>query len=382
MKNGIGKLKIGLALVLSFCIFDIAVANPSSPEIFVNGNKVSTNAIVVDNRTYVPLAAVSEALGANVKGSGTADRIDITLSSSSNDTLVPNIIQKVSPSVVGIIGNYSAATSSYNDKTEYTAHGTGVIIKSGGEILTNAHVVKDLKNIIVVLYDGSAYSAKIKNIDEKSDLAVVKIDKVGLPIVTFSSMDNVVTGKSVIAIGTPISFSLRNSASMGIISGINRGLSTEYALIQTDAAINPGNSGGPLVNMAGEVVGINSNKFAAVGIESMGFAIPADTVQYVISNFDKYGVVVRPELGATFEESWAARRGLPTSSGLTIKKISDGSIGQKAGLQNGDVIMSIDGVKVNSIVDYNECMKKYVFGNVSKTSVSRGGQIIQVDITY
>lgn len=372
------KLKIIVAIAMSLIVFDVAMANTANPSIYVNGNKIAAEAVVVNNQTYIPLSAVSESLGAKVSFDQGSNKIEIT-SPVSYDEIVPNIIKKVSPSVVGIIGNYNSNNDKYSD---VTSHGTGVIIKSGGEILTNAHVVKDLKNIIVVLNDGSAYNGKLKNIDEKSDLAIVKIDKVGLPIATFASMDSVVTGKSVIAIGTPVSFSLMNSASMGIISGINRGIISDYALIQTDAAINPGNSGGPLVNMAGEVVGINSNKFVGTSIEGMCFSIPVDTVSYVLSHFEKYGAVVRPNLGAEFEESWAARMGLPTKSGLTIKKVLPGSNASKAGIQNGDIILSIDGVNVNSKVDLNECMKKYMPGDTCKFVINRNGTQISINVTY
>jgi serine protease Do len=237
-----------------------------------------------------------------------------------NDELVPGVLKSVSSCVVGIIGNQKEDSGySASKYSEEIVHGTGVIIKSNGEILTNAHVVKSMDKIVVVLSDGSGYEATLKCIDEDTDLALIKINKSNLNTARFGKEEDIVIGRTVLAIGTPVSLSLRNSASIGIISGINRGIGSPYSLIQTDAAINPGNSGGPLVNLKGEVIGINSSKFAAPGIEGLGFSIPLNTINYVLKQFEINGKVKRPYLGANFEEDWAARVGLPTNSGLRIR---------------------------------------------------------------
>jgi len=355
----------------------------------VNGAKLTATAgaFIEDGVTYIPLRAVGEALGAAVGWDPDAFAVSVDMpasgaagSAQSEDAAVTSVIEKVSPSVVAIIGNYSQSSSSWQDSyAEGMAGGTGVVIKSGGEILTNAHVVDGMNSIVVILNDGSAYSGKVKYTDEAADLAVVKIDKLGLPIVTFGDSDAIRTGDTVVAIGTPLSFSLRNSASKGIISGVNRGLSSEYALIQTDAAINFGNSGGPLVNLKGQVVGINSSKFAGVGIEGVGFSIPANTVKYVIDQFDQYGKVRRIGINATLEESWAARRGLPTKDGLKVTGAS-GTTGAE-GLAAGDVIFSIGGVAVHSQVDCNECMKKYKSGDKPEFAIKRGGSDMKLKLT-
>jgi len=237
-----------------------------------------------------------------------------------------------------------------------------------------------LRNILVILHDGSAYNGTVKYFDQDSDLAVVKIDKIGLPIATFADSDSIKAGDTVIAIGTPLSFSLRNSASKGIISGMNRGVSSDYALIQTDAAINFGNSGGPLVNLSGQVVGINSSKFAGVGIEGIGFSIPANTVKYVLNQFEEYGEVRRANISATLEEGWAARYGLPSKDGLKVLNTSGKT--QSEGLSVGDVILAIDGIDVHSKVDFNECMKKYRLGNTAEFKIKRGPgeQVIQLTL--
>ncbi len=273
-----GKKVIAYIVVvfISICaIFSFDVLGNSHIKIFVNGEEVVGDVHLINDRTFLPVRAISEALGADVQWDAKKREVHI-YQLSNEDSLLPEIIKEVSPSVVAVIGNLKKSASYYGSSySEKIVHGTGVIIKSTGEILTNAHVVKDIERIVVVLSNGEGFEAVLKNIDEESDLAVIKINKQGLIPAKFGNQEDVIIGRKVIAIGTPVSFSLRNSASLGIISGINRSIDSSYRLIQTDAAINPGNSGGPLINLNGEVIGINSNKYAGEGIRScLGFSIP------------------------------------------------------------------------------------------------------------
>ncbi|MEC0241478.1 trypsin-like peptidase domain-containing protein [Paenibacillus dokdonensis] len=289
---------------------------------------------------------------------------------------VPQIVKNVSPSVVGIIGRSTDPADKTAANRNNLTHGTGVIIKSNGWIVTNAHVVKGLQSTVVVTADGKTYKITDTYVDETSDLAVVKINASNLvPAVFAKSAQSALVGEKVVAIGTPISFSFRNSATVGVVSGLNRAINASYRLIQSDTAINPGNSGGPLVNMKGEVLGINSMKFAAVGVENMGFSIPAETVQYVINQLFKYGEVMRPSLGFNMEESWSAIVGLPTDDPLTITKvISDEA--RKAGIHENDVLYSIDGKRVTSVVDINEMFKSYMPGQTVKLLMQSDGDIV------
>ncbi|QGQ94878.1 PDZ domain-containing protein [Paenibacillus psychroresistens] len=295
---------------------------------------------------------------------------------------VPDAIAKVSPAVVGIIGKPDETESADSDNRFSLAHGTGVIIKADGWIVTNAHVVKNMKNLTVVTTNGKQYAAKTMNIDEESDLALVKISATGLPIAKFADKLNVQVGETVVAIGTPISFSLRNSVSVGVISGIDRSIHSTYRLLQTDAAINPGNSGGPLINLKGEVVGINSLKFAAVGVDSLGFSIPIDTVNYVIQQFFKYGKVKRPYSGLELEESWAAVVGLPTTDPLTVVNVATGSPAGIAGIKKGDVIYSLDAINVTTLIDFNEQLRKYLPGDKTKLMVLSDGDLKTISLTF
>ncbi|USB32798.1 trypsin-like peptidase domain-containing protein [Paenibacillus sp. YPG26] len=306
-----------------------------------------------------------------------ASKSKATGETSTPNDIIPQIIKKVSPSVVGIIGRAANAGSKNQGDNRYNlAHGTGVIYRSDGWIVTNTHVVQGLTNALVVTSDGKSYSIAESYEDEVSDIALIKINAKNLQPAKFAvSSQNVLVGEKVIALGTPISFSLRNSATQGIVSGLNRAVNAAYRLIQTDTAINPGNSGGPLLNMKGEVIGINSMKFEAVGVENMGFSIPTETVQYVVRQLFKYGEVNRPSLGVSLEESWPSLVGLPGDDPLTITKVNSPEA-QKAGLQAGDVLYRVNGKKISSIVDLNELLKSFIPGQTVTLWLESGGDIV------
>ncbi|MED4584153.1 trypsin-like peptidase domain-containing protein [Brevibacillus choshinensis] len=296
-------------------------------------------------------------------------------------TDIPGVIARVSASVVAIVGKPEVRGANRDNRFNL-AHGTGIVVKADGWILTNAHVVKEMDNLTVITVDGKQYAGTVTNMDEESDLALVKIAATGLVPAKFATNYSIKVGETVVAIGTPISVSLRNSASSGIISGVNRSVSSTYRLIQTDASINPGNSGGPLVNLRGEVVGINSLKFVSVGIDNLSFAIPADTAQYVMSHFFTYGKVNRPYWGAELEESWAAVVGLPTKEPLRIIRVEPGSPAEKAGFQSGDVIYSLNQSSFTTLVEFNELLKRYLPGQTVEIVVQSGGDLIARKVTF
>jgi serine protease Do len=361
-------LVFGLVFLVLCCSY-IIVSGKSDLKVIVDGNTSNVSATTINNKVYVDVEQLSSVLGYNV--TKTSNSISI-----SSDDKITNIVKTVGPSVVGIIGNTKADETT----SEGLALGTGVIIKSGGEILTNAHVVEDMTRIVVVLSDGSGYEARIKYIDTASDLAVIKIDKIGLTAAKFGKLQDIVVGKTAIAIGTPMSFQNRNSASVGVISGLNRSIDGfyEYKLIQTDVALNPGNSGGPLVNTKGEVIGINS--ISDRSAQGLNYAIPVDTIQYVLNHFYKYGKVKRVTLGAEYDEDMVALYGLPSKTGLKITSIKTGSCAEKYGLKKGDYIYSINGSSVNTIVDLNEAFKSFIPGNKVKVSIRRDGKNQNIDV--
>lgn len=368
------KRKIVFACMISaLLLLQTAMA---APNVEVNGTQIDTDAVIIDDKTYVPLRGVFEAAGAEVSWNEETQTAGINISNSlSDDELIPSVIESVSPSVVGIIGR--GKTESYYGSQEGIMSGSGVIIKTGGEILTNAHVVKNMNTILVVMNDGKGYEAQLKYIDEDTDLAVVKIKKIGLPVVKFANSEDIVVGKQVIAIVTPITFSLRNSATVGHISGLNRSVGEPYRLVQTDTAITHGNSGGALINMNGELVGITSSGYSGT---NTNFAVPVDTVKYVLNQFELYGKVRHISFGAEFQEDWLAELGVPSEAGLTIKGLEKSSPLAKASFKTGDVLVSVDDVAINSIVELNELMKNYLPGDTVKVGVKTNGEIKYADI--
>lgn len=368
------KRKIVFACMIS-ALF-LSQTAMAAPNVEVNGTQIDTDAVIIDDKTYVPLRGVFEAAGAEVSWNEETQTAGINISNSlSDDELIPSVIESVSPSVVGIIGR--GKTESYYGSQEGIMSGSGVIIKTGGEILTNAHVVKNMNTILVVMNDGKGYEAQLKYIDEDTDLAVVKIKKIGLPVVKFANNEDIVVGKQVIAIGTPITFSLRNSATVGHISGLNRSVGEPYRLVQTDTAITHGNSGGALINMNGELVGITSSGYSGT---NTNFAVPVDTVKYVLNQFELYGKVRHISFGAEFQEDWLAELGVPSEAGLTIKGLEKSSPLAKASFKTGDVLVSVDDVAINSIVELNELMKNYLPGDTVKVGVKTNGEIKYADI--
>ncbi len=368
------KRKIVFACMISALL--LSQTAMAAPNVEVNGTQIDTDAVIIDDKTYVPLRGVFEAAGAEVSWNEETQTAGINISNSlSDDELIPSVIESVSPSVVGIIGR--GKTESYYGSQEGIMSGSGVIIKTGGEILTNAHVVKNMNMILVVMNDGKGYEAQLKYIDDDTDLAVVKIKKIGLPVVKLANSEDIVVGKQVIAIGTPITFSLRNSATVGHISGLNRSVGDPYRLIQTDTAITHGNSGGALINMNGELVGITSSGYSGT---NTNFAVPVDTVKYVLNQFELYGKVRHISFGAEFQEDWLAELGVPSEAGLTIKGLEKSSPLAKASFKTGDVLVSVDDIAINSIVELNELMKNYLLGDTVKVGVKTNGEIKYADI--
>ena len=357
---------IASAVLASLLTTYVGFAQTSDmPRVFVNGKKLDAEVIMKDDRIYVPLRAVNESLGAEVSWDGEARVAYVDFS---EDDQLSKLVEEISPCVVAIIGNYNGKESEIQFNNP-TIHGSGVVYKSNGYILTNAHVVKDIKNLTVILNDGTSLPGTVLYSDENADLAVVKINKLGLRAIKMADMATVKSGKTAIAIGTPVSMSLRNSVTKGIISSPAVSLSDSYyRLIQTDTTINPGNSGGALINTKGELVGITSSKFVNINIENIGFAIPIDTVKYALAQFEAYGEIKRPDFGITLEQSWEAKTGLPTTKGLVVKKAPNGI------LSEGDVIIKVNDIRVSSIVDWNEAVKTTYNGDSLNITYKKGGE--------
>ncbi|MEW6573219.1 MAG: S1C family serine protease [Bacillota bacterium] len=284
---------------------------------------------------------------------------------------VKDVINKVNESVVAIIGEDKTIKNDdyYSKIPAGLMHGSGVIVSEDGRIVTNNHVVENMKEIYVILSSKKAYKAQLLYKNKDIDLALIKINKTGLKPITFEKMENVRAGDEVIAIGTPLFLGWSNSASKGIISGLNRPVDQTYTFLQTDAHIYPGNSGGPLINMDAKLVGINT-----LGIQwyqGINFCIPVDNVEYFLDQYDKYGRIRRACLGLELEESWLAVVGIPSNQGLKVIGYKENCAVDKTKVLEGDVLKAVDGHPVTSIAGYNEVLKEKSPGESIKLTFVR-----------
>lgn len=310
------------------------------------------------------------------------DIIEEMLNQGKEDQQVAKLVDEINQSVVAIIGrnkSYREQDYVYSKMPSNLQHGSGVVITSNGQIITNNHVVKDMEEIYVVMYDGKAYSAQLLYNDEEIDLALIKINRSELKPVELETADNVKVGNTVIAIGTPLYFGYRNSASKGIISGLNRPVDQTYTYLQTDASINPGNSGGPLINMSGKLVGINTLGY--MFYSGMNFAIPVENVSYFLDHYNQFGRIRRCYTGIQFEENWAAMLGIPTDQGLRVVTLREDAVVTSDQLQEGDILEAIDGVKTSSIAAYNEILKRHLPGNQVTLTFSRDNEDFDIKVT-
>lgn len=314
---------------------------------------------------------------------------------------------KILPSVVGIEVQYNVNSmlSMFGNRGQSqtaTATGSGIIISEDGYILTNNHIVStsssssnssssnyysvsEAEKVTVTLFnDDKTYDAKIVGTDEQTDLAVIKIEKAGLPKAEFADSDNIKVGEFAMAVGNPLG--MQSSITCGVVSAVNRKITDsdgkEFTLIQTDAAINAGNSGGALVNSQGQVIGINTLKLQGTGIEGMGFAIPINSTTDITSQLIQYSKVKRPYIGITgmdLSENTAKANNLV--KGIYVKAIDDFSAAEKAGVKIGDVIIEADGTKISTMDELNSIKNKHSIGDEMKIKVNRDGQEKELTLT-
>jgi len=306
--------------------------------------------------------------------------------SEARNTPAVRAAKAVGPAIVGIT-NKAVARDWFNNQVQVEQGvGSGVIFRSDGYIVTNNHVVAGAKEIIVSLSDGRSLKGHIVGADELTDIAVVKINATDLPAAAFGNSDDLVVGEPAIAIGNPMGLEFQGSVTSGVISALNRTLDIgerRLKLIQTDAAISPGNSGGALVNADGLVIGINSAKVAANGVEGMGFAIPINAVREVVDQLMASGHVVRPYLGVgVFDKETAARQGyqLNIDAGVYIQNVTLNGPCGKAGLQRGDVILEVGGTAVNTVADLRAAVSEHKVGDTVKVKYQRNGDTASVDV--
>jgi len=325
------------------------------------------------------------------------------------DATAADMLEAVSPAVVGISNrvittsgsNYYYFSATQNDgaqdpqgeETEQ-AYGSGVIVSTDGYVITNHHVIEDADSIYVVLNDGEEVKANVVGSDAMSDLALLKIDYQGLTAVSLGDSDQLRVGNTVYAIGNPTGAKLYGTITCGIVSALNRQITIDQYLmtyIQTDAAINSGNSGGALINSQGQLVGICSAKTMSSGYDSygrsistegLGYAIPINNAMAIINELKEHGYISRPVLGVKggfLTSQGAAYYNCPI--GFVVNGLTAGGGAEAAGIQEGDLIIALDGQSLTSYAEMSSYLAKCKVGDVVSVRVWRSGETTDINVT-
>ena len=308
------------------------------------------------------------------------------------EELASTVADKASPSVVGVQTTF-AVQSFFSGQSTATGSGSGVIYKSDGYIITNYHVIAEAleysKSKITVFLNNdteNGYDASVINYNISCDLAVLKIDKTGLPAIDFADSDELKVGQYVVAIGSPAGLEFIGSTTFGIISGLNRKISTtdgNMNLIQTDAAINPGNSGGALVNAKGELIGISSSKLVDESYEGMGFAIPSNKVKEICDGLIAHEGEGDPYTGISISTNYTARilqyYGYPV--GAVVASVDEGSPAAAAGIRRGDIITKFGDTEITEYTLYETSLKNYFPEDKVNVTFYRAGETKTVGLT-
>ena len=309
---------------------------------------------------------------------------------------VADVVAEVEPAVVSILVE-STAVDFFGRSRRSSGSGSGVIFREDGYILTNNHVVQDADSITVVFSDGREREGEIVGTDVRTDLAVVRVDERGLPTVPLADPSKLRVGDWVIAIGNALGLRGSPTVTLGIVSALQRSIPsgggnvTLFDLIQTDAAINPGNSGGPLVNLLGEVVGINTavlrgtDNTTGTEAQGIGFAVSMETAIPVANELVDNGRVVWPWLGVSVADvnpAVASEMGLTSRSGVVINSIEAGAPAQQAGLEQEDVIVALGGQPVTNLRDLQRILRiDYEPGDELTVAAVRDGSEREFQVT-
>ena len=339
------------------------------------------------------------AITSGVNSTASADSIasnlatnKLIISQTDVQTTITNVVEEIKPSVVTVVGLVSGGLTFYGTSQDSQVSGSGFIISSDGYIITNNHVIEDAREIFVVLYDSTQLPATLVSSDVFADLAVLKVEGSMPAVATLGNSDLLKPGETVIAIGSPLG-DFRNSVTVGVISATGRTIDTGEGyqlenLVQTDAAINSGNSGGPLLNLAGEVVGINTLVVRGSGssaiAEGLGFAIPANTATMISQQIIARGYFARPYLGIqvqTINPRLASMYDLPVEWGAYITQLSNDGPAARAGLRRGDIITRIGSVVIDEDTSYYNALFASQAGQSVEVEYYRDSQVGTVMVT-
>ncbi len=334
-------------------------------------------------RPNVTVGSVLPQPGEAVRARGyDGDVVQIATGTAEGTLSIPDVYDLASPTVVSILcksqgGGYVQSKMS---------SGSGIIIRHDGYVVTNNHVIDGASEITVTTIAGQNFAAKVIGRDSRTDIAVLKADNdTALPFAELGDSSTLRVGEMALAIGNPLREELAGTLTVGYISAINRSMvidGKQMTMLQTDAAINPGNSGGALLNMKGQVIGINTAKSTGYDVEGLGFAIPINEAKPIIESIIQHGYVTGRVViglkGQTVTEAIAKANDLPV--GVYIKEIVSGSAAEKAGLRTGDVITACDGQAVTTIDEINKIRDSHKVGETLTMQIDRNGQTLTVSV--
>lgn len=367
--------------------------NQVPPQFEPHRKSVSTrNKLIIFGVCIVLLSGVAGFAGnwiANSLHSGsgiTVNQQSGNAGSGNNIEDVSDIAAKCGPSVVEITTEAVSSGNSIFGQYVQQGAGSGVIFSEDGYIITNNHVIEGATSIEVRTQNGETYKAKLIGADDQTDLAVIKIDASNLTPATMGDSDSLQVGDAAIAIGNPLG-ELGGTVTCGIISALDREITVEdetMTLLQTDAAINPGNSGGGLFDANGNLIGIVNAKESSTGVEGLGFAIPVNGAIDIINELIQNGSVTsRPALNVSLYD-YNSSQSLGRSNmedGVYIVQVVQGGAADKAGLQQGDRILSFDNQEVQTAAEVKAILREHKIGDTVAMTVSRDGKTIDVQIT-
>ncbi len=348
---------------------------------------------VVGGRVVWTMTKPDETTPLQINNTESTTPASVTISNTEIETAITQAVEKVGPAVVTVTGTIPGQMTFFGRSPDGQSSGSGVIISPDGYIVTNNHVIEDAEDLAVILSDGTELPATLISSDIYADLAVVKADGLMPAVAPIGNSDNLKSGETVIAIGSPLG-EFRNTVTVGVISATGRSLDTGrgYAmedLLQTDAAINQGNSGGPLVNLNGEVIGINTlivrggNGSTAVA-EGLGFAIPSNTMESIAKRIISQGYFARPYMGVQFQAinpSIARRYDLPTEWGAYVNKVDSRSPAAQAGLQKGDIIIRVGDTPIDEDTSYINALFEFQPGDQVAITILRDGKEQTLNVT-
>jgi 2-alkenal reductase len=366
--------------------------------IFVAGTSALAGALAGGMAVY---SAVRDRLQAAPVSISTAPNVTASVNTSTNspqiaatdfETKITDAVARVGPAVVTVVGTIPGQMTFFGPTGDQTVSGSGVFISTEGYLLTNNHVVEGVKQVSIILSDGSQQQATIVGADPYADLAVLKTDGSPPAVATLGNSEVLRPGESVIAIGSPLG-DFKNTVTVGVISATGRAIDSgqgylNEGLVQTDAAINQGNSGGPLVNLAGEVIGINtlvvrSSDTGAVA-EGLGFAIPINAAWAVAEQIMQKGYFARPYLGIRYQSitpGVALAYNLPVEWGVYITNVAPDSPAAQAGLQPDDLLVQIGDTAIDETHSYLNSLFQYQPGDTVMVTFVRGTQRMQAEVT-